>query len=96
LATKDQKFSRNRLKNVNNVPQSDSSASTAVLVTLATNFSKGVSKGLYLGVGGDVVVVFEDNTAMTFKNLAGGIIHPIKCIRINTTGTTATNIVAVY
>lgn len=57
--------------------------------------SGGVARGLYVGVSGDVAVVGVDDTAVTFKALAVGY-HPLICQRVNATGTTATNIVALY
>ena len=52
------------------------------------------TRGIYCGVSGDVKVVMLDGTTVTFTGLAAGIIHPIQCVLIFSTGTTATNIVA--
>lgn len=57
------------------------------------------SRGIYVGVSGDVVVTLQgmiDGTSLTFTGLAAGVVHPLKVKRVWTTGTTATNIVAVY
>ena len=72
-------------------------ATAAIAVTPHdTNELAEYSRGIYLGVGGDVTVVMSNGgTAVLFKNLAGGIIHPIRAKIIKSTGTTATNIVAV-
>lgn len=50
------------------------------------------SSYLYVGVSGDVTAVCA-GTAILFKSLAVGY-HPIRCSRVNSTGTTATNILA--
>ena len=54
------------------------------------------TRGLYVGVSGDVVVTMADGNDVTFTALAGGIVHPIQCIRVQSTSTTATDIVACY
>ena len=53
--------------------------------------------GLYVGVGGDVAIKGADGgAAITFKNVPTGALLPIVCTRINSTSTTATNMVALY
>jgi hypothetical protein len=54
------------------------------------------TRGLYVGVSGDVKVVSVDGNDVTFTSLAAGIIHPISCTLVYATGTDATNIVAIY
>lgn len=54
------------------------------------------SRGLYVGVSGNVVIVTVGGETVTFSNLAAGIIHPIRAKIVKSTGTTATNIVSVY
>ena len=66
----------------------------------STDFVGGAAAALYVGVGGDVVAVGVDNNngvvAETFKNVMSGTILPIRCRRVNATGTTATDIKALY
>ena len=50
---------------------------------------------LFVGVGGDVKVTMAGGTAVTFKNVASGQFCPITVSRVWSTGTTATNIVAI-
>lgn len=55
-----------------------------------------LTRGLYIGGDGDVVAVRADGTAVTFTGVLAGSILPINCIRVNSTSTTATGIVALY
>lgn len=54
------------------------------------------TKGLYVGVSGDVKIDTADGDTITLKNLASGVIHPISVIKVHSTETTATDILAVY
>lgn len=51
---------------------------------------------LYVGNGGDVVVVSLEGNEVTFENVRDGSWMPIQVARVKSTGTTATGIVAVY
>jgi hypothetical protein len=56
-----------------------------------------VTRGLYVGTAGDVKVdLFESGTAITFKNLSAGVIHPLRVKRVYSTGTSALDILGVY
>lgn len=59
----------------------------------STNFTQGVVRGIYVGVAGDVVAVTPDGTAVTFVGAVAGSILPIMASRVNSTSTTATNMV---
>jgi hypothetical protein len=52
-------------------------------------------RGLYVGVGGTVIVTTRAGTVTTFLNVPAGTILPVSARRVET-GTTATNIVALY
>ncbi len=54
------------------------------------------TKGLYLGVSGDVRVKMKSGNIITFKGLSAGVIHPISITMVYATGTTALEIVGVY
>lgn len=55
------------------------------------------SRGLFVGVSGDVKVDMEDGeAAILFKNVIAGVVHPIRAKRVYSTGTTATSIVALW
>lgn len=47
---------------------------------------------LYVGVTGDVSIVEWDGTTIVLTGLAAGVWHPIYSIMVNSSGTTATNI----
>lgn len=73
----------------------DAPATKAFAITPhdSTNFSENV-RGIYVGVGGDVVIVCKDGeSAITFKNAVTGSVIPVRAIRVNSTNTTATNLV---
>ncbi len=54
----------------------------------------GPARALYVGGAGDVVAVNENGVAVTFAAVPAGTVLPIATARVNDTGTTATNIVA--
>jgi len=64
----------------------------AITPSDATDFTYS-ARGLYVGVGGTVVLATLANVAITFVNVASGQILPVACRRVNSTGTTATNII---
>lgn len=53
------------------------------------------TRALYVGVDGDVRVRMPDDSDVTFAALAGSIL-PVAVKRVLLTGTTATNIVALW
>lgn len=57
------------------------------------NGSVEFMRWLYVGVSGNVSYVKWDGTSQTLVGLAAGVFHPIYSVKINTTGTTATNLV---
>lgn len=60
----------------------------------SVNFTAEVRQ-LYIGTAGDVTVVNQDNSVCTFKNvLAGSTLGPFFIKRVNSSLTTASNIVA--
>lgn len=60
----------------------------------STNFASG-SRALYIGTGGDLNVLSYDNpTNHIFRNVPSGFVLPIAVLRVNSTNTTASNIVS--
>ncbi len=70
------------------------SAAAGTAVTPHDTNNIDPTRGLYVGVSGDVKVVMLDGTTITFTNMAAGVIHPLQVVRVFSTGTAATNIVA--
>lgn len=51
-----------------------------------------VSRGVYVGAAGPLTCVMADGSTVTFGNVPGGSILPIRAARIMATGTTASAI----
>lgn len=69
----------------------------AVAVTPNDSTDIPVTRGLYIGGSGDVVVHMErSGTSLTFAGAQAGSVIPIQVDRVLATGTTATGIVALY
>lgn len=75
------------------------SAGNAVAITKSdtVDISYGQTRGIYVGVGGDISVnMVGTGTAVVFKNAQAGSVLPIRATRVLSTGTTATDLVALY
>ena len=68
----------------------------AITPSDTVNFVEGECRGIYVGVGGNIVAVSAIGNTVTFTGVLAGQIYPIKAIRVNSTSTTATNMVALY
>lgn len=55
----------------------------------------GPCRAIYIGVAGDVVIVGDDGAAVTFKAMPVGV-HQLAVVRVNSTSTTATDMVAIW
>lgn len=55
-----------------------------------------VSRALYIGGTGDVTVIMRTGTQLTFSAVPSGALLPISVKRVMSTGTTATNIIAIW
>jgi hypothetical protein len=67
------------------------------VTTHNTNPLPVVSDELYVGVGGDITMRLEkDASDRTFKNVIQGSTLYLRATHIRTTGTTATNLIAIY
>lgn len=53
-----------------------------------------VTRGIYVGGTGNVTVLMQDGSTVLFAAVPTGVILPVKAARVNSTGTTATNLVA--
>ena len=74
----------------------DSPASRAeVVVPSDTVALTRVARALYVGVSGNIAVVMKDGTEVTFVAVPVGI-FPVSVSRVDSTSTTATNMIALY
>lgn len=66
----------------------------------STNFTFGSCKGIRVGTGGDVAVVLvgdgDTGSVTVFSGALAGETLPVQATRVNSTGTTATNLTAYY
>lgn len=71
------------------------SAVSVSAVTTSDSATINPTKGLYIGVTGDVVVTMKDGSSATFKAMPVGMYY-LSVTKVKATGTTATNILALY
>lgn len=72
-----------------------SAADNAVAVTPSDSVAITYPRSLYVGVSGDVKVTMKGGGVVTFKAVPVGVL-PIRPVLVWATGTTATNILALY
>lgn len=53
-------------------------------------------RGIYVGTAGDITGVTADGATVTFVGVPGGSILPVGFQRVNTTGTTAAAMLALF
>ena len=53
------------------------------------------TRAIYVGSAAGDIVAIVNGVAITFKSVPIGIL-PIKCTRVNLTGTTSTNLIALW
>jgi hypothetical protein len=75
---------------------SDPAVSFAAVTASDTVDLPVVCRALYIGGAGNLVAVSSAGDAVTFTAVQAGSILPVQAKRVNATGTTATNIVALY
>lgn len=59
----------------------------------ATNYTQGGARGLYIGGSGNVSLVTPQGSVVSLVGVVTGTVLNIRSVRINSTGTTATNLV---
>lgn len=73
----------------------DGPADDAAAVTPSDSVDlANVSRGLYVGTGGDLTVITKGGTTILFKAVPSGTLLPIRVSRVKATGTAAADIVA--
>lgn len=55
-----------------------------------------VTRGIYVGFGGDIVIRTADGDDLTFTFAENGTVLPIAAVMVKATGTTADNIIAMF
>jgi hypothetical protein len=71
--------------------------SSAMAITPADGDSFARAVNVYVGVTGDVSVRDgSGGAAVLFKNVPAGSVLPVQVIGVNSSGTTATDLVAIY
>jgi len=61
-----------------------------------TNELTYISRGIWVGVAGNVALAMADGTTITLVGVAAGTLLPVRAKRVNSTNTTATTMVALY
>jgi hypothetical protein len=75
----------------------DSPATGAI--SISPNDSSDLSylvRAIYVGGDGNITLVTTDNQTVTFIGLVAGTILPVRAKRVNSTDTTATNLIGLY
>lgn len=72
------------------------SRSEAITPHDSTNIPGGLCDSIYVGTGGTIAVVDSRGTVTSFTNVQTGSELPVRALRINSTGTTASGLVALY
>ena len=82
--------------------QSDPGAGGAV-ITPGPSALATPTRGIYVGVGGNLVIITMWDEELVYQNLVGGITHPIRAKKVLATGTdspasttTASALIGVY
>ena len=76
--------------------ETNDQAAGAISVTKSDSTVLDLTGGLYIGTGGDVAVTMGNGGVFTFKNVANGTFLPIQVIKVMSTNTTASDIIALY
>jgi hypothetical protein len=73
-----------------------SSSKTAVISKSDTVNFPFVTRAIYVGGTGTMTIVHADGTTTLFSAIPAGSIIPVEAIRVNSTGTDATLMVALF
>lgn len=71
-----------------------SSPKDAVAITLDAAFIP--TSAIYVGTGGSLQVVMSSGRTALFTNVPGGVWFPVEAIQVQSSGTTASGLVAGY
>lgn len=65
---------------------------TSITPNDSTNFEP--TRGVYVAASGDLHVLMANGDEVTFVDLAAGVVHPLSVVRVYSTNTDATGIIA--
>lgn len=68
----------------------------AAAITASDTVGFAECDAIYIGGAGSAAIVDSTGTATTFPGLLAGTVLPLRACRVNATGLTATNLVALY
>jgi hypothetical protein len=71
-------------------------ANTAAVTPDDDNDLNDTTRALYIGGAGNVTIIDANGNTTTFEAVPVGMILPVRASRVMATGTTATNIVALW
>ena len=54
------------------------------------------TRGIYVGTGGDIAVQMALGNTVTLVGVLGGSILPVQVVKVLSTGTTASNLIALF
>lgn len=74
----------------------DPAESAFTIIPSDTENLPAITRGLYVGILGDVSVVTAAGDAVVFTDLAAGVIHPMRVRQVLASGTNAGELVGVY
>lgn len=69
---------------------------TPITLSNSVNIPGGLTHGIWVGTGGDIAAVNQNNVVQVIPAVPSGAWLPISAKRINVTGTTASNLLALY
>ena len=86
----------NPYENLQGPLQNGDPGNDAVALTKSDTTVFNVCRGLYVGGAGDVAVVTAKGNTVTFKGAVAGTVIPIRCTKLMSTNTSATDVLALY
>ena len=63
-------------------------------ISISYNGKPATTKGIYVGTTGNITAIDVNGNAVLFKNCVQGTVVPIQTVRVNSTGTSAADLVA--
>lgn len=76
--------------------QQNAPAATLVALTKSDSTVLAPTRGLYVGGAGDVAVVDLSGNSVTLVGVLAGSVIPVRVVKLLSTGTSATNVIALY